>query len=236
MRFQAFIGYDSRAPRAYEVAAKSLRVASGFRMEPSPLIAAELRTRRLLWRPTTQDADGHLYDVLSQAPQSTEFAISRFLVPFLASSPWALFVDQDVVLLEDVEELFALADRRYAVMCVKHQMPDTGAEKMRGEVQTSYPRKNWSSVVLWNCRHPANLRLSLAMVNQFPGDLLHRFFWLRDDEIGELPPEWNWLVNVQPKPASPKLAHFTLGGPWIDGWKPAPFDDIWLAAEAEGVR
>ncbi len=99
--------------------------------------------------------------------------------------------------------------------------------KMGGVVQTAYPRKNWSSVMLFNCDHPANRRLSLDDVNNRPGRDLHAFYWLHDSEIGELPPAWNWLVNVQPAPESVKIMHMTLGGPWMPNWEPAPHDEIW---------
>ncbi|MDP2141276.1 MAG: hypothetical protein Q8L20_10740 [Gammaproteobacteria bacterium] len=127
-------------------------------------------------------------------------------------------------------DLFALADPDKAVMVVKHQQPETEKTKMDGQEQTFYPRKNWSSVMLWNCDHPANHRLSLQDVNERPGRDLHRFYWLNDSEIGELPAEFNWLVNVQPKPVTPKIAHFTLGGPFTPGWKPQEHDELWLEA------
>lgn len=101
---------------------------------------------------------------------------------------------------------------------------------MDAQVQTSYPRKNWSSVILWNTDHPANRRLTLHDVNTRPGLWLHQFGWLHDDEIGALPPEWNWLVNVQERPAYPGIAHFTLGGPFTPGWKGAQNDEIWYEA------
>jgi hypothetical protein len=231
-----FIGYDSRAPLVHYVAARSLQAASAHKHGAEPIVLSEMMDRRLLWRPY-RERDGQLHDLLSGAPMSTEFAISRFLVPFLCRDGWALFTDHDVVFLGDVDELFDLRDPQCAVMVVKHEMAPTGDFKMGGQRQVPYSRKNWSSVALWNCGHPAHLRLSLAMVNQYPGDLLHRFCWLRDSEIGTLPPSWNWLVNAQPKPEPVKLAHFTLGGPWIEGWEPAPHDEIWTsAAQAETVR
>jgi hypothetical protein len=85
-------------------------------------------------------------------------------------------------------------------------------------------------VMLWNCDHPANQRLSLQDVNERPGRDLHRFYWLNDDEIGSLPREWNWLVNVTEKPKNPCIAHFTLGGPFTPGWLKADHDLIWLQA------
>lgn len=232
---RVFIGFDQRTPLVYWVASRSLLNTSTHKYGAEPIVLSEMLHRRLLWRPSWE-IEGQMTDFLSDAPMSTEFAISRFLVPFLCRDGWALFTDHDVVFLGDVDELFALADPRFAVMVVKHEMAPTGEFKMGGQRQVPYSRKNWSSVVLWNCAHPAHLRLSLSMLNQYPGDLLHRFCWLRDSEIGTLPPQWNWLVNAQPKPEGVKLAHFTLGGPWIDGWEPALHDEIWkAAAEAEAM-
>lgn len=221
---KCYIGYDERERAAYRVAWHSLKAWSG--VEATPLDIRKLEACGLLRRPT--DTRGkQIYDLPSNAPCSTEFAISRFLVPILAQSGWALFTDADVVFQADVRELFALADPRYAVMCVKHEQKG-GGTKMDGQAQLSYPRKNWSSVMLFNCDHPANKRLSLDDVNFRRGFDLHQFYWLHDSEIGELPPEWNWLVGVQPEPRNAKIAHFTLGGPFTPGWDGGPFDGIWI--------
>jgi lipopolysaccharide biosynthesis glycosyltransferase len=223
---KVFVGHDSREQAAFDVAVSSLH-ARRWDAEVVPLRLDRLASTGLLRR--SMDRRGQLYDLPSNAPCSTEFAISRFLVPILCQSGWALFVDCDVVFLGDVAELFALADPTKAVMVVKHQQAGGGL-KMDGQVQTHYARKNWSSVVLWNCDHPANRRLSLRDVAERPGRDLHAFYWLADSEIGELPREWNWLVNVEPMPANPKIAHFTLGGPWLSTWRGAEHDEIWLRA------
>lgn len=225
-----FIGWDARESRAYRVAADSIARHASQPVAVHKLDAFELYDQRLLWRPVER-VGGQSLDHLSGAPQSTAFANARFVVPFLQRSGLALFVDCDVLALGDVAELFALRDVSKAVMCVQHDYTPRAASKMDGCAQTQYRRKNWSSVMLINCDHPAHLRLSLAQLNQYPGELLHRFFWLRDSEIGALPAEWNWLVGEQPKPAAPKLAHYTLGGPWINGWTGAEHDDLWLEAE-----
>lgn len=222
-----YIGWDSREPEAFRVAIESL-VRHSPDVRVIPLDAGRLASFGLLNRPA--DHRGQRYDLISNAPCSTEFAISRFLVPHLTQTGWALFVDCDVVFLGDVRELFALADPDKAVMVVKHQQAVGESSKMDGQAQTVYARKNWSSVVLWNCDHPANRRLSLRDVNERPGIDLHQFYWLADTEIGELPQAWNWLVNVEPMPAVPKIAHFTLGGPFTPGWAGAPHDEIWSAA------
>lgn len=222
---KVYIGWDSREEAAYRVAESSLRRHASTPVEVTPLRADQLAACGLLRRPT--DLRGQRYDLPSNAPASTEFAISRFLVPILAQTGWALFTDCDVVFMEDISRLFALRDDRYALMCVQHGAqvgPDT---KMDGQTQLTYPRKNWSSVMLFNCDHPANRRLSLVDVQERRGFDLHQFYWLHDAEIGALPAEWNWLVNIEPPPRNPKIAHFTLGGPFTPGWAGAQHDSIW---------
>ncbi len=234
MMFHIYVGWDQRERRAYDVACASLAARSSVPLAIHRLDADELEHQRLLWRPVRKPLDGRgpIQDHLSGAPQSTAFANARFVVPWIHRTGWALFVDCDVLALGDVAELFAQADPRYALMCVQHDYTPRGVRKMDGCTQLAYRRKNWSSVMLINCDHHAWHRMSLAQINQWPGELLHRFSWLRDSEIGALPAEWNWLVGEQDKPTHPQLAHYTLGGPWIDGWKGAEHDDLWLESEA----
>jgi hypothetical protein len=215
---RVFVGYDSREKVAFDVAVRSLRRHSPA-VDVTPLHLDRLASSGLLRRPMDRrPANGapQLYDFPSNAPCSTEFAISRFLVPMLAQTGFALFVDCDVVFLADVAELFALADPTKAIQVVRHTQGGGGL-KMDGQTQTSYPRKNESSVMLWNCDHAANRRLSLQDVNERRGFDLHSFYWLADEEIGYLPAGWNWLVNVEPKPDELKLAHYTLGTPDMIG-------------------
>lgn len=229
MSLRAFIGHDARQPGACRVAAHSLRTTSGLR--PEWLVFDRLRDVGLLTRPLDR-RDG-IYDLISNAPASTDFAISRFLVPVLCQSGWALFTDCDMLFLRDVHEMLFVADTRYAVMVVKH--PDyTPSEKLKmdGQPQTAYARKNWSSVMLWNCDHPANRRLSLADVNRRTGLWLHGFGWLADSEIGELEPAWNWLVNVAPMPHNPGIAHYTLGVPSMPGYEKTAHAELWWRAHA----
>lgn len=221
---RVYIGYDQAEAEAYQVAVNTLGRYTNI--VPEPLDADRLRASGLLRR--SVDMRGQMYDLPSNAPCSTEFAASRFLVPILCQTGWALFTDCDVVFMANPRELLEIADPDKAVMVVKHSHFGHGT-KMGGMAQTHYSRKNWSSVMLFNCDHPANRRLSLQDANERPGRDLHAFYWLHDSEIGELPPEWNWLVNVTTKPEHPKIAHFTLGGPWIEGWQPAEHDELWLA-------
>lgn len=224
---QVFIGHDTNEQEASRVALSTLRSEG---VDGILLVDEVLRQRGLLWRAV--DTRGPAtFDLTSQANQSTQFAVSRFLTPILAGQQWALFADADVVFFPYVmQTLRALADDRYAVQVVKHQHHPTGDTKMAGQPQTAYSRKNWSSVMLFNCDHPANRRLTLHDVNTRPGLWLHQFGWLADSEIGELPPAYNWLVNEQRKPDPCYVAHFTNGGPFTPGWQGAKHDDIWLAA------
>jgi lipopolysaccharide biosynthesis glycosyltransferase len=176
-----------------------------------------------------------MWDPISEAPMSTEFAISRFCVPFLQKSGWALFVDCDIICWSEISELFALADDKYAVMVVKQKQMEANhqATKMDQQLQTFYARKNWSSVMLWNCGHPANKRLTQGALNSLPGRDLHAFCWLRDNEIGELPQEWNWLIGVTPGETQKRgIWHYTLGGPWFKDWAWTAHDDAWKKEEA----
>lgn len=240
MTLAVYMGHDRREQLAYDVACSSLRRRTKAEVDIKPI---GLDVPGILSRPVERRA-GKLWCPISNAPMATEFAISRFCVPFLQRGGWALFVDCDVVFLADVADLFALADPRYAVMCVKHEQMAGETMKMDGQEQTYYARKNWSSVVLWNCEHPAHQQLSLAALNNWTGRALHAFRWLADDEIGALPPGWNFLVGVdqgKPEfgPASPslRLAHYTMGGPWFPAWKGGPLDDLWLTEKEalEGV-
>lgn len=228
---KVFIGYDDAEPQAYDLAVASLRGRASIPVDVTPLDARRLAEHGLLRRTIDKrqgpSGRGGHYDFASNAPASTDFAISRFLVPILAQSGWALFCDCDVVALADIAELEQIADPRYAVMCVQHQYQPRAGFKMDGQAQTRYPRKNWSSVMLFNCDHPANRRLSLVDVQERRGFDLHQFYWLNDAEIGALPAEWNWLVGEQERPATPKIAHFTLGGPFTPGWLGGAYDSLW---------
>lgn len=226
MTLRVFIGHDHRQPDACRVAESTLRATSGI--APEWLGFERLRDVGLLCRPT--DRRGGVYDLISNAPAATDFAISRFLVPILCQSGWALFTDCDMVFLRDVNDLGQVADERYAVMVVRHAHAPQETVKMDAQVQTAYPRKNWSSVVLWNCDHPANRRLTLHDVNTRPGLWLHQFRWLHDAEIGELDPAWNWLVNVTPKPDDAAIAHYTLGVPMVPGYERSEHSELWWNA------
>jgi hypothetical protein len=230
-----WIGYDPREADAFAVARASLRRHASEPMLVMAISLPQLREAGLYTRPTSHRG-GRLWDDISEAPMATEFAISRFLTPHLAGSGLALFMDCDMLVRKDIAKLFALADPCKAVMCVKHVHVPDERTKMDGQLQTFYRRKNWSSVALFNCDHPANRALTVEMINTVPGRDLHAFCWLRDEEIGELPLEWNWLADVSPPIADPAIVHHTLGVPSMPGYKDAPYADEWRTELNEAME
>jgi len=203
-----FIGYDSREDVAYQVCKYSISKRTPNTII-KPLIKKELEEQGWYNRPVDKLA-------------STEFTFTRFLVPALmAHKGWALFIDCDMLLQSDITELFKCADEKYAVMVVKHEFHPTHTVKMDGKKQSRYPRKNWSSVMLFNCGHPSNKILTKELVNdeRKDGAYFHRFSWLKDEEIGSLHHEWNWLVgHYHIGDGKPKLIHYTEGGPWFNNY------------------
>ncbi len=206
---RVFVGYEEREAVSFNLAVAS---ALRFGCEVHGLYEDRLRASGIIYRPM-DTRGGQAFDLNSEAPQSTRFAIARFATLLLAHSGWALFVDGDVIFLEDPRSMLRYARDDYAVCVVKHEVGQVGGFKMDNQIQTNYHRKLWSSVMLFNCDHPANRRLNLQMLNQWPGRDLHAFRWLADNEIGALPGEYNWLVGMQPKPERPIIAHYTLGTP-----------------------
>ena len=212
-----FIGYDSREQEAYDICHYSIKEKTGDTIPIGPLKQSDLRNCGLYTRPANE-------------PASTEFTFTRFLIPQLYAGQWALFVDCDFVFTASLHELFALCDPKYAVMCCKHDYIPKAATKMDGQKQTAYPRKNWSSLVLFNCQHPANKVLTSEIVNSSPGSFLHRFQWLTDDLIGDIPIDWNYLVGEYPKLSyAPKGIHYTNGGPWFPAYEKCDYHEIWTA-------
>ena len=219
--FPVYVGWDSREDIAYQVCRHSIQSRASVPVIVTPIKQQELRARGLYTREL---------DPLA----STEFTYTRFFVPYLADyQGWALFCDCDFLWLADIKELIALIDDKFAVMCVHHDHRPPEAWKMDHRQQTTYPRKNWSSMVLYNCGHPANAALTPAVANSESGAFLHRFQWLEDTLIGAVPETWNWLEGWSKKPAShPNVVHLTRGGPWFDDWKDVEYADLWRKEEA----
>tara|TARA_R110000823_G_scaffold267453_1_gene387414 strand:+ start:3159 stop:3821 length:663 start_codon:yes stop_codon:yes gene_type:complete len=216
MSLKVFVGWDSREQYAYEVCVTSLKKYSSQEIDIYPIVRDVLIDTGDYYRPQPEAG-------------SVEFTYTRFLAPHLADHKgWALFIDCDFLFTKDVAELFAMADDKYALMCVKHDYTPKNTVKMDGQKQVSYPRKNWSSCILWNCEHPSNKALTKDVVSTESGAYLHRFQFLKDEEIGEIPLEWNWLEGEYEKPETPPAAiHFTNGGPWFEDWQDVDYADLW---------
>ena len=160
--------------------------------------------------------------------QSNEFSFTRFLVPYLAGyCGWALFMDCDMIVKSDLSELFALRDFTSSVMVCKHDYEPRSDSKYLGAVQYKYPKKNWSSVMLFNCSHFHCRRLTPSYVNVAKGLDLHRFHWTDDHRIGELPLEWNWLVGEYPHNEEAKILHYTEGTPCFREYRNCDHADDW---------
>jgi hypothetical protein len=206
-----FIGFDPREAVAYHVCCGSL-----IRHASQPLAVTPLALNNLSGY-KEKHSDG-----------SNSFIYSRFLVPHLMHyQGWALFIDGDMLLREDVANLWALRDESKAVMCVHHDYKTKTRDKYMGATNQDYPRKNWSSVVLWNCGHPANRSVTPEFVMGATGAQLHRFTWLDDGLIGKLPVVWNWLPDEFGANPEAKLLHWTLGAPCFHEYAAAPMADEW---------
>jgi len=220
-----FVGYDSREQIAYDVCEYSI-LKFNKKVTVIPLKQDDLREQQIYCRDQ---------DPLS----STEFTFTRFLVPHLCDyEGWAVFVDCDFLFQINIEELLAHADDQYAVMVVKHDYTPPEGTKMDGQKQLPYPRKNWSSMILWNCGHPSNKKVTPELVNTETGQYLHRFQWLKDSEIGSMSPEYNWLVGWYKSPENgvPKLIHYTEGGPWFENYQHCEYGYHWEKMRAEMVE
>lgn len=226
-----FIGFDAREQEAYNVAQYSiLRRSKDIIIHPihTPLVRAYVN------RPVEYRGE-QMWCPVSDAPMSTAFANTRFASFLIQKEGWSVFTDCDIVCLADINELFDMADERYAVMVVKHDYQPKDEIKMDAQAQTVYARKNWSSVMLINHSHPSHLKLrSCDRINTWPGRDLHAFKWLTDDEIGELPKQWNWLVGEYPdgNADDAKILHFTNGHPGLPGWKGGPLDHVYRTERA----
>jgi lipopolysaccharide biosynthesis glycosyltransferase len=159
---------------------------------------------------------------------SNQFIYSRFLVPHLMDyTGHAIFIDGDMIVRSDITELWGWRQDHYDVQVVKHNYETCMKEKYLGSKNENYPRKNWSSVIIWNCESPANQCLTPEFVQRSTGAELHRFTWIRDEHIGDLPAEWNWLPDEYGPNCNADLLHYTLGAPCFHDFATTPMADEW---------
>ena len=212
---QVYVGYDPREAVAFYTLAHSIVARSSIPVSIAPLMQRQLPG---------------LYTRSRGPTESTEFSLTRFLVPALAQyRGWSLFMDCDMLCRADIAGLAAEIEQQpdKAVLICRHDYVPKSKRKFLNQVQTKYPRKNWSSLMLFNnerCRG-----LTTEYVNKASGLELHRFAWIDDGEIGGLPLEWNWLVEEYPYRADAKIVHFTRGGPYFDEYRGCDYADEWFA-------
>ena len=220
-----FIGYDSREDIAYQVCKRSLEKNTSVPLEIQPIKQQEMRERGLYWRE---------HDPLS----STEFSFTRFLVPYLAGyKGWAVFMDCDFLWRGDVAGLMDYANPYYGAVVVQHDYKPKETHKMDNRVQHQYPRKNWSSLILFNCEHLHIKAVTPELVNRESGMYLHQIRFLWDACIGNLPIAYNYLEGWHTKDdcPNPVAVHFTRGGPWFKDHTDVEYGDEWMRM-ARGIE
>jgi hypothetical protein len=218
---RVFIGFDARETVAFHVLSHSIHKRASEPVAIAPLSLSQL---------------GGVFKRERNPLQSTDFSFSRFLTPYLCDyQGWALFLDCDMLFLDNIAKLWALRDDRYAVMVVKHDYVPKEESKFLGAVQTKYQKKNWSSVMLFNCSKCKTL--TPDYVNTASGLELHQFKWLSsEDEIGELPVRWNHLVGEYDHAKDAGNVHYTIGGPYFSEYKNCDYASEWFGTREEILR
>lgn len=197
-----FIGLDTAHRIAYDVCKFSIESNTKSKFDIRPIN-----------RYTVEE-----YDRIIDPTESTDFSFARFFVPYLSNFRGiSVFADGDFLFLKDIENLINLYDDRYAVMCCKHEYIPTDTIKMNGKIQTIFPKKNWSSLMIFNNEHPKIKTLNPLTINNQSGAFLHQFKYLEAGEVGSIPIQWNWLVGWYNEPSDgiPNALHYTEGGPWL---------------------
>jgi len=216
-----FIGYDSKAPVLYNVLQHSIQVRSSRPVSITPLMLSQL------------------HGVYRREPNplaSTEFSFSRFLVPYLSDyEGWSLFIDNDMVMMDDIAKLWELRDEKYSVMCTKHDHTPNEELKFLNTIQTKYEKKNWSSCILFNNAKCKNL--TPDYVNTATGLNLHQFKWLAgEEEIGSIPLEWNYLADTGQVSEKISMIHYTLGGPYFNECSHCEEANVWIDERESMLR
>jgi lipopolysaccharide biosynthesis glycosyltransferase len=205
------VGFDQREAIAYHTFSQSVLEKSSLPVLFLPLSINTLKG----YKETHND-------------KSNDFVYSRFLTPYLHNfEGWAIFADGDMVCQSDIKELWDLRDETKALQVVMHDYKTKFNQKYLGNTNENYPRKNWSSLILWNCSHPKHRVLTPDFISSQTGKYLHRFSWLDDEDIGELPIDWNWLAIEYPNNPKAKIIHYTLGTPCFKDYRNSEMAVTW---------
>lgn len=208
------VGFDQREAIAYHTFCQSVLEKASIPVQFIPLAENTLNG----YKETHTDG-------------SNRFIYSRFLTPYLCGfDGWAIFADGDMICQADIKELWDLRDQSKAVQVVQHDYQTKAHKKYLGNKNENYPRKNWSSVILWNCAHPAHRVLTPEFIQKQTGAYLHRFSWLTDAQIGSLPKSWNWLAIEYEDNPQANLIHYTLGTPCFKEYSETSMANVWHEA------
>ena len=214
-----FIGFDEGEKVSYHILSESIRRQSSVPVSITPLCLSNIPEFKRELQPN----------------QSTEFAFSRFLVPYLSDyKGWSLFLDSDMMFRDDIKNLWDMIDKDKSIMCCKHDYVPKQNVKFRGAKNEPFPKKNWSSFMLMNnerCK-----MLTKEFVETATGLELHQFKWTHEENIGELPLDWNWLVSEYDYNKNAKNVHWTLGGPYFKDYAKSDYADEWFRLYNETIE
>lgn len=214
------VGFDDRETIAYHVFCQSVLEKTSLPVSFLPLVESSLADYRRTYN------DG-----------SNKFTYTRFLTPFLMGfEGWAIFADGDMVCNSDIAELWQQRDPSKAVQVVKHDYTTKSSTKYLGGKNENYPRKNWASLIIWNCGHPDNSCLTPSFIASKDGSFLHRFHWLADPLIGGLDKSWNWLAIEFDENPNANLIHYTLGTPCFRDYRDCSSSIYWHQALGNALQ
>ena len=216
---KVFIGFDEGEKVSYHILSESIRRQSSVPVSITPLCLSNIPEFKRELQPN----------------QSTEFAFSRFLVPYLSKyEGWSLFLDCDMMFRDDIKNLWDMIDKNKSIMCCKHDYVPKQNIKFKGAKNEPFPKKNWSSFMLMN-NHRCKI-LSKEYVETASGLDLHQFKWTHEENVGELPLEWNWLVGEYEYNKNAKNVHWTLGGPYFEDYARSDYADEWFEIYYDTIK
>lgn len=184
---RVFIGVDEKQPVALTVCAASVWRNAKQRVSIEPI--------RMDWMP------GFTRRGL------TQFTYARYGVPWMCDyRGTAIFMDGDILVHGDVNELAALADPLAAV-----------------SVATHLARFEWPSVMVFN--NALCDQLTPKYINN-PSTNPASLEWA--GRIGNLPPKWNHAVLYDEHVEDASLIHFTCGLPGWPETRKSPHAEKWM--------
>lgn len=184
MTMDIYIGWDHRQPISYHVLAHSIISRASIPVRICPLVVSALPMKRI---------------------GLTPFTFTRFMVPWLCNyKGWALFLDIDMLILDDVAKLLPLCDETKTALVSKNKL-----------------KFEWASAILFN-----NAKCQILTPEYVEtATKLHGMDWA--ENVGDLPPEWNHLVGYDSPKKQVSLVHYTQGIPAFSETKDCEYSAEW---------